>query len=192
MADSLGQSLVREAASTFAAEGNGARAVAEAGLGIAKLRIHAKHPDAWFVTALGVAPPSPLEEIEIAPVSCSWLAPGEWLVTGPEAAVELIRRRCADIVGPIGLMTDLTHARAIFEVSGHAARSVLSAHCPLDLGSYATPVGAARRSIFSETTVFISRRPDRDGEPAFRLIFDQAMAGYAERMLGATISGATA
>lgn len=192
MADSAGHLLSRDAAPIFETEGGGVRAVAEVGLGIAKLRINAKHPDAWFVTALGVAPPSPLEEIEIAPVACSWLAPGEWLMTGPEAAVELIRRRCADMAGANGLMTDLTHGRAIFEVSGRAARSVLSAHCPLDLGAYAMPVGTARRSVFSSTTVFISRRPDRDGEPAYRLIFDQTMAGYAERMLGAAISGVMA
>lgn len=192
MSDSAGQYLVREPASTFVVERNGTRVVAENGLGIAKLRIRAKHPDAWFVKVLGVAPPSPLEEIEIAPVSCSWLSPGEWLVTAPEAAIDLIQRRFADTAGVIGLTTDLAHARVIFELSGRGARAALSAHCPLDLGSHAMPVGAARRSIFSETTVFVSRRPDRDGEPTFRLIFDQTMAGYAERMLGATISGAMA
>lgn len=190
MSDLPGGWLVREVRPAFAVEGNDVRVVVEAGVAIAKLRIRTAHPDDTFTTALGAAPPSSLQEIEIEPVTCAWFAPGEWLITGPEVAIDLIQRRFADTVGADGLTTDLTHARAMFELSGRAARSVLSSHCPLDLGSDAMPIGAARRSVFSETTVFISRRPDRDGEPVFRLIFDQTMAGYAERMLGATILGA--
>ena len=189
MSDATTISLVREPSRKFLVEGEGVRAIAETGLGIAKLQILGKRPDAWFVTALGVAPPAALEEIELNPLSCAWLAPGEWLLTGPEASVALVRQRCTDVAGVEGLMTDLTHARAVFEVSGRAARSVLATHCPLDLGSYAMPVGAARRTLFSDTGFFISRRPDQGGEPCFRLIFDQTMAGYVERMLAATISG---
>lgn len=183
--------LVREVRPNFLAESAAIRAVIETGLGIAKLRICANNPGAWFVTALDVAPPPPLEEIGIGLLSCAWLAPNEWLVTGPEPEVESLRRRSAELVGSEGLMVDLTHGCAAYEVSGLGARSVLAAHCPLDLGADATPVGAARRSLFSDAGFFISRRPDRLGKPCFRLIFDQTMAGYAERLLRATIIGAS-
>src|SRR3546814_5042420 len=148
-------------------------------------------PDTTLFRSLGIAPPSVLTEIEPGPVAIAWLAPGEWLVTGDEANVERVRLRCADAAGDLGLMVDITHARATYELSGAGARSVLAAHCPLDLGDEAMPIGAAKRSTFSDTGFFISRRSDRDGQPRFRLIFDQTMAGYAERLLGETIAGAS-
>lgn len=183
--------LTRAAAKPVLIEGRGVRLVSEPGLGIAKLQILAEQPEAWFEETLGLAAPAALQEIEPGPVACAWLAPGEWLVTGPQDDVERVRRRCAEASGALGLMIDLSHARASFELVGPAARSILAAHCPLDLGDFAMPVGAAIRSAFSDTGFFISRRPDREGQPCFRLIFDQAMAGYAERMLGATITGAS-
>lgn len=190
MADTGALTLALAAANDLLVEGASVRFAAETRLGIAKLQILAADPDGWFEQALGIAPPPALTEIERGPVAIAWLAPGEWLVTGDEADVERVRLRCAETAGTLGLMVDITHARAAFELSGAAARSVLAAHCPLDLGDEAMPVGAAKRSMFSDTGFFISRRSDRDGQPCFRLIFDQTMAGYAERMLGATIAGA--
>ncbi|WP_129793945.1 sarcosine oxidase subunit gamma [Sphingosinicella sp. CPCC 101087] len=182
--------LARDAASGFAREGAGVRLAVEPRLGIAKLQVLGSDPDFWFEEALGIAAPAPLREIEPEPVACAWLAPGEWLVTGPEEDVERVRQRCDNVAGNLGLMVDITHARAAFELSGVGARNVLAAHCPLDLSDKEMPVGAAKRSTFSDTGVFISRRPDRDGAPCFRLIFDQTMAAYAERLLDATTTGA--
>lgn len=189
MADTGAIMLTLAAAEDLLIEGAGVRFAAEPRLGIAKLQILAADPDAWFETALGIAPPPVLGEIEPGPVAIAWLAPGEWLVTGSEADVERVRTHCAEAAGNLGLMVDITHARAAFELSGPKASSALAAHCPLDFSEETMPVGAARRSTFSDTGFFISRRPDRDGQPRFRLIFDQTMAGYVARMLGATISG---
>lgn len=190
MADAGTILLARAAANALLIEGADVRLAAEPRLGIAKLQILAADPDAWFEMALGLAPPSVLTEIEPGPVAIAWMAPGEWLVTGDEADVERVRRRCAEAAGNLGLMIDITPARTVFELSGVGARAVLAAHCPLDFDEEAMPVGAAKRSTFSDTGFFISRRSDRDGQPRFRLIFDQTMAGYAERLLGATIAGA--
>ncbi len=192
MSDATTTLLARDAATDFATEADGVRLVAEPRLGIAKLQILAAEPDAWLEDVLGIAAPPPLSEVEPGPVACAWLAPGEWLVTGREDDVERVRARCVEAAGHLGLMVDVTHARAVFELSGPMARSVLAAHCPLDLGEADVPVGAALRSIFSDTGFFISRRPDREGEPCFRLIFDQTMASYAGRMLAATIAGEAA
>lgn len=182
--------LARDATREFACEGKDVRLVAEPRLGIAKLQICADDPDAWFEETLGVAAPPPLREIAPEPVACAWLAPGEWLVTGAEDDVERVRAQCDRVASNLGLMVDITHARASFELSGAAARTVLAAHCPLDVSNKEMPVGAAKRSTFSDTIFFISRQPDRDGMPCFRLIFDQTMVGYAARLLGATIAGA--
>ena len=189
MADTGTITLARTAFDDAPIEGRGVQLATEPRLGIAKLQILAADPDGWFETALGISPPPVRGESQPGPVAIAWLAPGEWLGTGDPAGVERARTRCAEAAGNLGLMVDITHARATFELRGPKAASILAAHCPLDFAEETMPVGAARRSTFSDTGFFISRRPDRDGQPCFRLIFDQTMAGYAARMLGATISG---
>jgi len=167
------------------------RLVGDPLLSMAKVQVIVDDSDAWFEEVLGIAAPAPLREIEPDPVVCAWLAPGEWLVTGAEEDVARVRDRCAAAAATLGLVTDITHGRAAFELSGQAARTILAAHCPLDLGDAAMPVGAAMRSVFSDTGFFISRRPDVQGQPCFRIIFDQSMAAYAERLLCTTLSGAS-
>lgn len=181
--------LARDPANAFAVRGREVCAAAQPGLGVAKLQILSADPDAWLEATLGVPSPAPLREIRCGGVAVAWLAPGEWLATGPEGDVEQFRARCADMAGAVGLMVALGHARAAYRLNGAAARAVLAAHCPLDLSDAAMPVGAAARSLFADAGVFISRKPDNDGHPDFLLIFDQTMSRYAERLLGATISG---
>ena len=188
MPDNETYHLTREDPKAAVVEGICARLVAEPRLGVARLQIMTDDADAWFETTLGVQAPAALSHIQIGLVSIAWLAPAEWLATGPEKDVEQIRIRCAEAAGPHGLMVDLSHGRISFELCGRAARAVIASHCPLDLSDAAMPVGAAMRSVFSDTGFFISRHPDRDDQPCYRLVFDQAMAAYAGRMLGATLS----
>ncbi|MBR2173834.1 sarcosine oxidase subunit gamma [Sphingopyxis sp.] len=192
MSDTGVLQLAPEEPAELLIEASGVRFASDSGIGMAKLHVRVDQPDRWFEEVLGIAPPAPLAEIAVPPLRCAWLAPGEWLITGPWLDVEHVRSHAAEAAGTHGLMVDLTHARAAFELRGATARMVLAAHCPLDLSNREMPVGAARRSLFSETGFFISRQPDRDGEVCFRLIFDQTMAGYAQRMLAATIAGVCA
>ncbi len=189
MSDTGVLQLAPEEPAELLIEGRGIRLASDSSIGVARLQVRVGQPDRWFEEVLGIAPPAPLTEIVAPPLQCAWLAPGEWLITGSGPDVEHVRSHAAAAAGTLGLMVDLTHARATFELCGAAARLVLAAHCPLDLSNREMPVGGARRSLFSETGFFISRQPDRDGEARFRLIFDQTMAGYAQRMLAATIAG---
>lgn len=173
----------------FAVLGSGVQATAIAKLGLVKLQVGSEKPDRWFLMALELTPPRPLEEVEFDSISYAWLAPGEWLVTGPTKHVEGIRQHCGEMAGTGGLMTDLTHGRTVLEVSGSDARWILGSHCPIDLDHVAMPVGTACRTLFSDIGIFISRRPDRDANPCFRLIFDHTMTDYVTRLLEATITG---
>lgn len=181
--------LSRAKAKNVLVEGRDVRLTTISGLGMAKLQVLADDPNVWFEKALDIAAPAALTEIESPPLSIAWMALGEWLVTGSEADVDRVRQRCAETAGALGLMIDITHARTAFELNGTGAGRVLAAHCPLDLGVHAMPIGSACRSLLSDAGFFISRRPDRDGQPCFRLIIDQTMADYAARMIGAVISG---
>lgn len=189
MPDTLPITLFRERHDPVAIAGPAVRFVAEPDLAVAKVQVLADDPDAWLVQATGFAAPAAMREVAIGGVGCAWLAPGEWLLTGPQAQVGPLVERCAAAAGPLGLVHDLSHARAAFELSGPAARTVLATHCPLDLDDREMPVGAAKRSIFSDTSFFLARLADRDGDPVYRLVFDQTMGGYATRLLTRTISG---
>ena len=76
MADTGATTLALADANDLLVEGAGVRFAAEPGLGIAKLQILAADPDGWFETALGIAAPPVLGEIQPGPVAIAWLAPG--------------------------------------------------------------------------------------------------------------------
>ena len=154
-------------------------------LGVTKVQVLDADPDAWLAGRMGSEPVAPGRAVERGGISCAWLAPGEWLLVGDEAAVAAAADRC-DAGGDMVLVVDLTHARACFLLSGPGARDALAAHCPLDLSDNAMPVCAATRSVFADTAFFLSRLADEDGSPSYRLIFDQTAADYVVRMIGGT------
>lgn len=156
----------------------------EQGLGIAKLRcFHGIDHDAAFQVVIGAAAPKPLGRTDVGDLAFSWLAPGEWLITGDETAVGAWVRQAEELGGDDILAVDFTHARQSFLLAGPAARTALAAHCPLDLDDAGFPTGTVARSLLGDTVMFIARLGDDDVGPRFRTIVDQTMAAYAARLL---------
>jgi sarcosine oxidase subunit gamma len=153
-------------------------------LGVAKIQLIASAAEADVTRPLGAELPAPCCGIEAGSLFCAWLAPREWLVMGPEDDLGRFLSQVRNSAAGHGLVTDLTHACAAFELAGPGARDALSAHCPLDLSDHAFPVGSAARSLLSSTDLFIARKADQAHAPAFMLVVDQTMAAYAARMLG--------
>lgn len=151
-------------------------------LGIAKLRLYGRTADARFHEVAGIAAPGVRTGIEHRGLTFAWLAPGEWLITGPEAAVATWVADAMAAGADDLLAIDYSHARAAFIVAGTNARAALAAHCPLDLWPDAFPVGAVARSLLGDTGLFIARLVDVEGAPRFRIIIDQTMAPYAGRL----------
>jgi sarcosine oxidase subunit gamma len=145
-------------------------------LAIGKIRLLA----ADFTTVFGAAPPAARRQIDHDGATFAWLAPGEWLVTGPREAVAAALAR-AD--GELALTIDISHGRIAFILSGAEVRTAIAAVSPLDAGERAFPVGGGARTLLGDTGMFIARLPDRADGPQFRIIVDQTMAGYAARML---------
>lgn len=155
---------------------------AEPALGIAKLHMLAPPTTARFRKIMGMAPPPTLRQTDGASLSIAWMAPAEWLVTGPFAVVSAWAKRTAILGADDLLAIDYTHARAAFSVTGQHARARLAAHCPLDLWDGSFPVGSAARSLLGDTGMFIVRLADHAGHACFRVIVDQTMADYAARL----------
>lgn len=150
-------------------------------LGVAKIQLRDDDAATALEDALGLPLPLPRRESRAALLGCAWLAPGEWLLTAPEAIIaSLVPKIEAALSDALALVVDITHACAVFRLEGITARDALAAHCPLDLYDQAFPTGAAARSLLGEAPLFISRLDD---SPSYRLIVDQTMAPYAWRML---------
>lgn len=110
----------------------------------------------------------------------AWMSPDEILVLVPhsEVAAEVVRRQEA-LAGTHHLVQDVSDARAIFEVSGPAARETLAKLCPVDLRPAQFEEGRARRTRLAQVAcAFWMTGPD-----AFELIVFASVADYAWNLL---------
>ncbi|VWC51082.1 sarcosine oxidase gamma subunit [Burkholderia lata] len=162
----------------------------EHGLGIAKLHVFGAEPEARFRAVIGSdAPRAGTQtgtQTSDGELSFAWLAPGEWLLTGSEAAVAASVARLCGLGADDLLAIDVSHARAAFLVEGANSRLALAAHCPLDLWTEVFPVDAVARSLLGDAGMFIARLADAHDVPRFRIIVDQTMAAYAGRLFART------
>lgn len=101
--------------------------------------------------------------------------PGEWTVLGPPAAVAATVAKLDGETG--GHVIDLTHGRALIEVAGPAAASVMEKVCSLDWSDDMMPDGAVTSASVAKVTCDVVRR-DRDGQPAYLLAADRSFGQY--------------
>jgi sarcosine oxidase subunit gamma len=158
--------------------------------GVAKIQLLAPPTGNGAARRLSVQLPERCQTTEAGSLFVAWIAPREWLVVGPEGDVGHFSNEARDSIAWHGLVTDMTHACAVFELSGPAARDALNAHCPLDLSDRAFPAGAATRSLLASTDLFVGRRQDSARGPVFTLIVDQTMAAYATRLFAGSSASA--
>jgi sarcosine oxidase subunit gamma len=166
-------------------EGPGFRLQPEHLFGIVKVQFYRKEDASFLSRALGESLPAAGRQVPLADgAECAWLAPGEWLLIGPEPVIaDLARRLDGELMDVLSLITDLTHSQFPFLLTGPCAKDRLATLCPLDLRDEAFPVGAAARSLLGEARLFVARNAELDGEPAYRLLVDQTLAAYAARMI---------
>ena len=114
------------------------------------------------------------------------LAPGQWLVEGPEAGLE------AEVAARFGgFPTEVTDGYVPFRLSGARAGSVLARLSSLDYSDEAFPVGAAARTPMMQIGVVIRRLADDEG-PAFALETPRSTArDFAHEVRAAMISAAS-
>src|SRR3954453_1008174 len=85
-----------------------------------------------------------------------WLGPDEWLVTAPQrAAPDLVGRLTRALAGRHASVTDLSASRAIVEITGTRARTLLEKGCGLDLHSRAFGPGQCAQTLFAKQPVII-------------------------------------
>ncbi|MBK0327175.1 sarcosine oxidase subunit gamma [Rhodobacteraceae bacterium F11138] len=80
-----------------------------------------------------------------------WMSPDELLVLCPYAAVpEVLAQLQTALAGSHALAVNVSDARAVFRVSGPAAREVLAKLCPVDLSPAEFEPGTIRRTRLAQ------------------------------------------
>ena len=164
--------------------GPGFEIAGEQELGFLKVQTRGEEAKERLAQRLGLDFPPPKRWQEGVLVQCAWLAPGEWLLSGGEGTIlDLASELTEMLAEDFALVTDVSHGRASFLLTGMAAADRIASACPLDLREPSFPPGCCARSLFGEATILLARLPDRKMKPAFRLVVDQSMAAYVLRLL---------
>lgn len=128
--------------------------------------------------------PLPMEPNRVASmreVRTLWLGPDEWLVTAPEsAAPDLLGRLTRALAGRYASVTDLSASRAIIEITGIHARTLLEKACGLDLHPRAFGAGQCAQTLFAKLPVIIDQLA---AAPAYRLFVRRSAARWLAEWL---------
>ncbi|MEE4218273.1 MAG: sarcosine oxidase subunit gamma family protein [Xanthomonadales bacterium] len=106
-----------------------------------------------------------------------WTGPGRWLINARPADVpELRKQTTAALHGSTFLLSDISHARVVFDASGPMAPELLSRLCPLDLDECVFGTGRCAQSLLARIPMLLHRVND---EPCFHVYVDRSHAHYA-------------
>lgn len=169
---------------------NGARfdglaRIEEAGLqGMITLRgdLSSKPVKAAVAAATGGKVPGQREVVQGKTGTALWMSPDELLLLCPyEQVPAMLDKATASLGAAHALAVDVSDARALFSVSGPAAREVLAKLCPVDLSPEAFAPGAIRRTRMAQVAAAIWL----ESEDSFRVICFRSVADYAFNVLKA-------
>ena len=128
--------------------------------------------------------PLPLEPNRVASmreVRTLWLGPDEWLVTAPEgAAPDLLGRLSRALGNRHAAVSDLSASRAIIEISGRQARTLLEKGCGIDLHPRSFGPGSCAQTLFAKLPVIIDQTSPA---PSYRLFAGRSAARWLCRWL---------
>ena len=128
--------------------------------------------------------PLPLEPNRVASMRqlrTLWLGPDEWLVTAPEGlAPDLLGRLTRALAGRHATVSDLSSSRAVIEITGPQARTLLEKGCGLDLHPRAFGPGCCAQTLFARLPVIIDQL---SATPAYRLFVRRSAARWLTEWL---------
>ena len=164
---------------------DGLARVEEAGLhGMITLRgdLASKPVKAAVTAATGAKVPGQREILRGKTGSAVWMAPDELLLLCPYdevgAALDKIQKA---LDGAHALAVNVSDARAVFAVSGPAAREVLGKVCPVDFAPDAFGPGMIRRTRMAQVSAAVWM----EDAQSFRVICFRSVAQYAFDLLKA-------
>ncbi len=130
-------------------------------------------------TAIGLAievllPTVPCRSVIARNRAALWLGPDEWLIIGPENALDLTVRAMNAASHHLASVVDISHRSHTLELSGPYAAWCLNGFCALDLDIRAFPVGMCTRTLFGKVGVILWRI----GQEVFQLDVGRSLLPY--------------
>ena len=132
------------------------------------------------VAAGGVNVPEPRHILTEGERGIAWMSPDELLILSPYAHVhDRTADLAAALAGQFALATNVSDARAVFEVKGPHARDVMAKLAPVDLHPNAFTPGMFRRTRLAQVAAAFWK-PQED---CFRIICFRSVAQYVFDLL---------
>ncbi|HVC56369.1 MAG TPA: sarcosine oxidase subunit gamma family protein [Stellaceae bacterium] len=145
-----------------------------------QIGVRARPPVAAYLAGVPL-PMQPNRVASMRELRTLWLGPDEWLVTAPSgAAPDLLGRLTRALAGRHAQVIDLSASRAIIEVGGTCARSLLEKGCGLDLHPRAFGPGSCARTLFARLPVIIDQVA---AAPLYRLFVRRSAARWLAEWL---------
>lgn len=171
MPDLQRSSPLRDDARLFSAAGFQLREI-EA---VTKLRVQVLRPRGMLTAAVypSQLPEQPNTAVGVDPIAL-WKAPDDWLVYSQSLSSEALSDWAERIRSEAPLViTDVSSASVLLELSGPRALDVLMRDCTLDLEGDAIAPGACAQTLFAQTTVMIHRPVSTE---TWRLFVERSVA----------------
>lgn len=112
----------------------------------------------------------------------AWMSPDELLVMCPHGDAPARTAALAEALrGEHALAVNVSDARAVFDLSGAAAREVLAKLCPVDFAPGAFGEGEIRRTRMAQVAAAVWMT----GPESFRIVCFRSVAAYVFGLLGA-------
>ncbi len=128
--------------------------------------------------------PLPLTPNRVAgmgPLRTLWLGPDEWLVTAPQGfAPDLLGRLRRAVAMRHATVVILSASRAIIEIEGPQARTLLQKGCGIDLHPRVFGPGQCAQTVFAKLPVIIDQL---SAAPLYRLFVRRSAARWLAEWL---------
>lgn len=131
--------------------------------------------DARRVCAREGAHQSPQEKVNNEPTAY-WLGPNDWLLVDPTIDADSLKVALRDAAkGYLSVVTDVTDAWSIIEISGNDAPARLAEGCSVDFHDEVFPSGHCALTRLQHLPVIIHRLDDTS---RFRILVDRSVARF--------------
>lgn len=116
-----------------------------------------------------------------------WRAPDDWLVYSQTLPADVLSKWVGAVSSEAPLVvTDVSSASVVLELSGPRAVDILLRDCTLDLEGAAVPPGACAQTSFAQTGVLIHRPAEGD---TWRLFVERSVAVHVWEWIIDTAGG---
>jgi len=145
--------------------------------GIAKVRVQALRKRGMNTPCADTArlPSTPNSVFGADPVML-WKAPDDWLAYSETLSGEQLCQVLREVASSVPLLvTDVSSASVVLELSGAGAIELLMRDCTLDLEGEAVKPGACAQTALAQVSVMLHRPRDKD---AWRIFVERSVASH--------------